>query len=103
MNNMQQMLARAQKLQAKIAEAQEELKKREITGSSGSGAVVVVMSLAGSVVSVSIEKAVVDPEEKEVLEDLIVAALRDAKQKADSLYEEEMAKVTGGFKMPGLI
>jgi DNA-binding YbaB/EbfC family protein len=103
MNNMQQMLMRAQRLQAKIAETQDELKKREITGSSGSGAVVVVMSLAGSVVSVSIDKAVIDPEEKDVLEDLIVAALHDAKQKADSIYEEEMAKVTGGLKMPGLV
>ena len=103
MNNMQQMIARAQKLQAKIAEAQEELKQQEDTGSSGSGAVVGVISLAGGVVSVSIDKAVVDPDEKDVLEDMVVAALRDAKQKADGLYEEEMAKVTGGFKMPGLL
>jgi DNA-binding YbaB/EbfC family protein len=102
MNNMQQMLARAQKLQAKVTEAQEELKQREVIGSVGAGMVTVVMSLAGHVKSISIDKSIVDPEVKEMLEDMTLAALRDAKQKADSLYEEEMAKVTGNLKIPGL-
>lgn len=101
MNNMQQVLARAQKLQAKVAEAQEKLEKEEITGSSGSGAVNIVMTLKGNVKSISIDKEIVNPDEKDILEDLILAALNDAKTKADLKYEDGMKDATGGFNIPG--
>jgi DNA-binding YbaB/EbfC family protein len=102
MNNMQQILARAQKLQAKVAEVQKQLEKEVVTGISGSGAVNVTMTVKGSVKSISIDKKVIAPEEKELLEDLIIAALNDAKTKADKIYEDGMKDVTGGVQIPGL-
>ena len=102
MNNMRQMLAKAQKLQAQMTEKQNELAKEEITGTAGSEAIKVTMTLDGNVKAVSIDKSVIDPEDKEMLEDLVLAALNDAKQKADAKYNAEMQKVTGGFNIPGL-
>lgn len=101
MNNMQQMLARAQKLQAKMAEAQKKLEKEEVTGSAASGVVNIVMTLKGEVKSISIDKEIVNPDEKDILEDLILAALNDAKSKADSKYEAGMKDATGGLSIPG--
>ncbi|MDR0942780.1 MAG: YbaB/EbfC family nucleoid-associated protein [Holosporales bacterium] len=102
MNNIQQMLAKAQKLQAKVAETQKELEKKETTGTSGSGAVSILMTLKGEVKSISIDKEVVNPNEKDLLEDLIVAAFADAKQKADKMYEDGMKEATGVVGLPGL-
>ncbi|MDR0640809.1 MAG: YbaB/EbfC family nucleoid-associated protein [Holosporales bacterium] len=101
MNNMRQVMAQAQKLQAKVAEVQKELENRDVTGSAGSGSVEVVMSLKGLVKSVTINKDIINAEEKDLLEDLIVAALNDAKVRADAIYEEEMRAATGGFGLPG--
>lgn len=101
MNNMQQILARAQKLQAKVNETQKKLEQQEVSGSAGSGAVNIIVTIKGDVKSVSIKKEVIDPEEKEMLEDLIVAAFNDAKTKADSIYEKEMKEATGGLSIPG--
>jgi DNA-binding YbaB/EbfC family protein len=102
MNNMQQILARAQKLQAKVAETQKQLEKESVTGTSGSGAINVTMTVKGNIESISIDKKVIDPDEKELLEDLIIAALNDAKAKADKIYEDGMKDVTGGIQIPGL-
>ena len=101
MNNMQQILARAQKLQAKVNEAQKKLDKEEVTGTSASGAVTIVMTVKGDIKSISIDKEIVNPEEKDILEDLILAAFNDAKSKADSRYETEMKEATGGLNIPG--
>ena len=101
MNNMQQILARAQKLQAKVTETQNKLANEEISGTSGSGMVSITMTVNGSVKSISINKAIINPDEKDILEDLILAAFNDAKQKADAKYEEEMKKATGGMNIPG--
>ncbi len=101
MNNMQQILARAQKLQAKMTEAQSKLALEETSGSSGGGMVSIVMTLSGNVKSISINKEIINPDEKDMLEDLVLAAFNDAKQKADKKYEEEMKKATGGMGIPG--
>ncbi len=101
MNNMQQIFARAQKLQAKVNEAQKKLENEEVSGSSGSGAVSVIMTVKGNVKSVSINKEVIDPNDSEMLEDLIVAALNDAKAKADAVYEKGMKEATAGLNIPG--
>ncbi|MDR2666680.1 MAG: YbaB/EbfC family nucleoid-associated protein [Holosporales bacterium] len=102
MNNMQQILARAQKLQAKVSETQKQLEKEIVTGTSGSGMVNITMTVKGNVQSISIDKKVISPEEKELLEDLIIAALNDAKTQADRIYEDGMKDITGGVQIPGL-
>lgn len=102
MNNMQQLFAKAQKLQAKVAEAQKELEIKEVTGSAGNGMVTVVMSLNGIVKSISINPEIVNPDETDMLEDLIMAALGDAKSKADKMYEDGMKDATGGLSLPGM-
>lgn len=101
MNNMQQIFARAQKLQAKVTETQNKLANEEISGTSGSGMVSITMTVSGNVKSISINKDIINPDEKDILEDLILAAFNDAKQKADAKYEEEMKKATGGMNIPG--
>lgn len=101
MNNMQQILARAQKLQAKVTETQNKLANEEISGTAGSGMVSITMTVSGNVKSISINKDIINPDEKDILEDLILAAFNDAKQKADAKYEEEMKKATGGMNIPG--
>ena len=101
MNNMQQIFARAQKLQAKVTETQNKLANEEISGTAGSGMVSITMTVSGNVKSISINKDIINPDEKDILEDLILAAFNDAKQKADAKYEEEMKKATGGMNIPG--
>ncbi|MDR1034678.1 MAG: YbaB/EbfC family nucleoid-associated protein [Holosporales bacterium] len=102
MNNMQQMFARAQKLQAKVAEVQKDLELKEVSGSSGAGAVTIVMTVSGIVKSISIDKSLVNPDEKDLLEDLIIAALGDARTTASKIYEAEMSAATGGLNLPGM-
>jgi DNA-binding YbaB/EbfC family protein len=102
MNNMQQFLARAQKMQAKLMEVQSALEGIEVKGTSGSGLVSVIMNGKGVVKSITIDKEVINPEEKDILEDLILAAFTDAKVKADAIHEEEMKKATGGMSLPGM-
>ncbi|MBR1479702.1 MAG: YbaB/EbfC family nucleoid-associated protein [Alphaproteobacteria bacterium] len=102
MNNMQQILARAQKLQAKVGDAQKKFETEEFMGTAGSGAVSVVLNGRGEAKSVSLSKDVVDPEEKDMLEDLILAALNDAKSRYDTRYAEIMKDATGGINLPGI-
>jgi DNA-binding YbaB/EbfC family protein len=98
--NIQAMLKQAQALQAKVAQVQEELKTREMVGTSGGGKVKVTMNGGQEVVSISIDPDVVNPAEADLLEDLVVAALRDARAKITRLIEEEMSRVTGGMGLP---
>ena len=102
MNNMQQLLNRAQKLQEKMEIAQKEMELKEVTGTSGSGMVSITMTLKGNLKGIIIDKSVVNPEEKDMLEDLIVAAFNDAKNKADAMYEEGMKEATGGLDVSKL-
>lgn len=101
--NMNQMLKQVQKMQANMAKAQEEIAKKTVEATTG-GAVKVVLTGDKRLVSVTIAKEVVDPEDVEMLQDLIVAAVNEGLKKADEMSESEMKKVMpGGMpKIPGL-
>lgn len=104
------MVKQAQKLQARIAQVQEELADKRVEGTSGGGMVTVVANGLQDILEVKIDPEVVDPEDVEMLEDLIVAAIKQARERAQELSEEEMNKATrgflpqsgGGMKIPGL-
>ncbi|MGE5178875.1 MAG: YbaB/EbfC family nucleoid-associated protein [Bacteroidota bacterium] len=98
--NIQSMLKKAQALQAKMTEVQEELKTREMIGSAGGGKVKVTMNGAQEVTAISIDPEVVKPDEADLLEDLVLAAFRDARGKVTKMVEEEMSRVTGGMGLP---
>ncbi len=104
MNNLQQLLQMGQQLQSKVAEIQERLDAQEISASSGGGMVKATVDGKGAIKSLSIDGTVVDPEDVEMLEDLVLAAVTEAQNKARVHYEEEMKKATGGLPMnlPGL-
>ncbi len=98
--NIQQMMKQAQALQAKMATVQAELKTREMIGSSGGGKVKVTMNGAHEVLAVSIDPSVVNPDEADLLEDLVHTAFNDARTKVNKMIEEEMGRVTGGLGLP---
>ena len=100
MKNLSQMLKQAQEMQSKMAEMQTALDQIEVTGQSGAGLVSVTVSGKGEVKKVKIDPKLADPSEVEVLEDLIVAAAKDAKSKADAQMQEQMSKLTGGLSLP---
>ena len=100
MKNLSQMLKQAQEMQSKMAEMQTALADLEVIGQSGGGFVSVTVNGKGELKRVKIDPKLVDPNEVEVLEDLIVAAAQDAKSKADTRVQEEMAKLTGGLQLP---
>jgi len=100
MKDIQGMLKQAQALQAKVTEIQNELRARELVGTAGGGKVKVTMNGGQEVTAISISPDVVRPEETELLEDLVLAALRDARAKVTRLVEEEMGRVTGGLGLP---
>ncbi|MBN1232003.1 MAG: YbaB/EbfC family nucleoid-associated protein [Candidatus Coatesbacteria bacterium] len=103
MNNFNTMMQQAQKLQKKIQQAQEMLEKMDIEGNSGGGMVKVVVTGGLVFKSVKIDPQVVDPQDVEMLEDLVLAAITDASKKAEETRNAEIGKVTGGVKIPGLI
>lgn len=98
--NIQAMLKQAQALQAKVAKVQAELKTREIVGTSGGGKVKVTMNGDHQVTAIAIDPEVVNPEETDLLEDLVVAAMNDARGKINKMIEEEMGRATGGMGLP---
>jgi DNA-binding YbaB/EbfC family protein len=100
MKNLGQLMKQAQQAQAKMAELQAVLDQAEVTGQSGGGMVTIVTSAKGDPKKVKIDPKLVDPNDVEVLEDLIVAALRDARQKGEAMVQEEMGKLTGGLQLP---
>lgn len=99
LNNIMQQ---AKAMQAKMAKIQEDLAKKIITGSAGGGMVLVTVNGQGDVLSIAIEKTVIDPNEKAMLEDLVVAATNDAIRKAKDLSKQELGQLTGGLNIPGL-
>jgi hypothetical protein len=101
MNNMQGMMKKVQKMQAEMVKLQEELKTRTIETTSGGGAVTLVVNGKKELESIKIDPAAVDPEDVEMLQDLIVTAVNDGMRKIDEMTEKEMSKVTGGMKLPG--
>jgi hypothetical protein len=100
MKNLGNMLKEAQKLQSRMAEMQQKLAETEMTGAAGGGMVNVTLNGKGEMKKVKIDRSLVDPNEVEILEDLIVAACNDAKAKIDAHLQEEMGKLTGGLPMP---
>ena len=102
MKNMGQMMKQAQKLQKKMMEMQEELAGRTIEASAGGGMVKAVANGRQQLVSITIEPEVIDPEDPEMLQDLVLAAANDALNQAQEMVNSEMAKLTGGMNIPGL-
>lgn len=97
------MLKQAQKLQSKIFKLQEEMGERTVETSVGGGMVSVVANGKQEVVSIKVDPEVVDPDDVQMLEDLIVAGVNDALKKAQDMVSQEMTKLTGGFNIPGLM
>jgi DNA-binding YbaB/EbfC family protein len=101
MKNLGNMLKEAQKLQSRMAEIQAKLSDVELDGTAGGGMVTVTLNGKGEMRRVKIDPALVDPNEVEILEDLLVAAFNDAKSKVETHVQEEMGKLTGGLNLPG--
>mmetsp|Transcript_796 Transcript_796/g.597 ORF Transcript_796/g.597 Transcript_796/m.597 type:complete len:107 (-) Transcript_796:2046-2366(-) len=103
MKGMGSMIKQAQKLQKKMMELQEELANKTVESTSGGGMVKVVANGKQQIVSIKVEKEVVDPDDVEMLEDLILAAVNDALAISNEMVAEQMGKITGGLNIPGLI
>lgn len=100
MVNIGNMMKQAQQLQKKMSEAQEKLNSIEVEGSSGGGMIKVIASAKGEIKRISIDDTLMSKEDKEMTEDLIVAAINDAKTKGEVASQEEMKSVTGGIPLP---
>jgi len=96
------LMREAQRLQAEMAKAQEAAKQKTVEASAGGGMVSVVANGAGQIVSIRIDREVVNPEDVEMLQDLIVAACNEALRRASEMVSEEVSKLTGGLQIPGL-
>jgi DNA-binding YbaB/EbfC family protein len=100
--NMGNMAKMAQQMQAEIARVQEEIAQLVMEGTAGGGAVTAVVNGSGEVVSISLNKEVVDPDDVEMLQDLITAAVNDGVHQVKDAASEKMNRVTGGLNIPGL-
>ena len=100
---MGNLLKQAQDMQARMAKIQEELANKTVDGSAGGGMVQVTVNGQFNVTAVKIEASVINAAEKDMLEDLILAAVNDGVRKARDLVSSEMSKITGGLKIPGLM
>ncbi len=100
--DMNAMIRQAQKMQDKITELQEDIEARDFTASVGGGAVEVVVTSKKNIKSLTIKPEVVDPEDIEMLQDLVISAVNEAIANVEKVTEEEMTKVTGGVSLPGL-
>ncbi len=102
MGNMQNMMKQMQKMQKKMAEAQEELGEKRVEGTAGGGMVTVTVSGHKEILEVKIKPEVVDPDDIEMLEDLVLAATNDALKKAEELTSQTMGQFTKGLNLPGM-
>lgn len=102
MNNMNQMMKQVKKMQEQMLKAQEELATKSVEGTSGGGVVTVQVSGHKQVISINIKPEAVDPDDVEMLQDLVMTAVNDALSKAEELANSDMGKFTGGMKIPGL-
>ena len=100
MPNLDEIMKMAQEAQAKLLQAQEDLDKVVVEGASGGGLVKVRASAKGRVVAVEIDESLLAPSEKQMVEDLVAAAINDARAKADVAAQEAMRDVTGGLQLP---
>ena len=100
MPDLNELMKMAQDAQAKVMEAQQELDRIEVEGVSGGGMVRIRASAKGRIIAVDIDQSLLQPAEKQMVEDLIAAAINDARAKADVAAEETMRNVTGGLQLP---
>jgi DNA-binding YbaB/EbfC family protein len=100
---MGNLLKQAQEMQARMSKIQEELGQKTVEGSSGGGMVQVTVNGQFNICGMKIDPTVISVEEKEMLEDLVLSAVNDAMRKAREMVSTEMSKITGGFKIPGLM
>lgn len=100
LGDMGKLMKQAQEMQTKMAEAQERLETLEVTGESGAGLVRATANAKGVLTGLSIDPSIFNPEEKEVVEDLILAAIKDAQARAADRAQQEMAEVTEGMGLP---
>jgi DNA-binding YbaB/EbfC family protein len=103
MKGMGNMMKEAQKLQARMLKLQEELAEKTVESAVGGGMIKVVANGRNQVVAIRIEKEVVNPEDVEMLQDLLLAAVNDALTKSQEMVATQMGKLTGGLNLPGLI
>ena len=101
MKNIGQLMKQAQAMQEKMAEMQSQLEAVEMIGVAGGGTVQLTLNGKGDLKKVKIDRSLIDPEEVEVLEDLIIAAFNDARRKVSAHAEQEMHQLTGGLELPG--
>ncbi len=100
--NMGNLLKQAQQLQTKMAKLQEELEEKSVEASSGGGMVTAVVNGRQEILSINIEPEVINPDDQEMLQDLILAAINDGLAKARNMVNEEMGKLTGGMNLPNI-
>ncbi len=98
--NMQKAMKQMQKMQSDMAKMQEELKDRLVEGSAGGGVVKAVVNGHKEVKEINIQPEAIDPDDVDMLQDLVVAAVNEALRNAEKMMEEEMKKITGGMKLP---
>ena len=101
--NMQQMMKQARKMQEQLAQAEERLAQTEVSSSAGGGMVKVTATGDQHITSIKIDPEAVDPNEVEMLEDMILAAVNDALSSAQQLASQQMSALTGGLNIPGLM
>ena len=100
--NMANLMKQAQKMQRQMEEQAKEMETKEFTATAGGGAVEATVSGTKKVLSLKLDEEAVDPDDVEMLEDLLVAAVNEGMRKIDEMTEAEMGKLTGGMKMPGM-
>jgi len=101
-HDMGKLMKQAQQMQARMMQVQKDLEARTVEATSGGGMVTAVVNGKHELISLKIEKEVVDPADIEMLQDLVVAAVNEGVRKAQEMAQEEMAKITGGLNIPGL-
>lgn len=101
--NMNSMMKKVQKMQQEMARTQQEIEEKEFSSTAGGGVIEAVVNGKKEVVKIKIDEDVVDPEDTEMLEDLVVVAINDALKKADEYSQKEMGKLTGNINIPGLM
>jgi len=97
------IMKQAQKMQKQMVEIQEELANRTVEATVGGGVVTVIANGQQEILSITIDPEVVDPDDVDMLQDLIIAAVNEAYRKSQELMTSEMSKLTGGLKIPGLM
>jgi len=100
--NMGNLMKQAQQFQEKLGTIQEDLATKMVTGTAGGGMVTATVSGSSELVGIAIEQDVINPEEVQMLQDLVVAAVNDGLRKAKELSRQEMGKLTGGLNLPGM-